>query len=66
MNKLGKFILETGQLPDTPLFGTDGIRGKAGDILNASFTLQLGYCAGRILRQAADHTRTNYSWTRFP
>ena len=41
-------------LPKTPLFGTDGIRGKAGDVLNASFALQLGYCAGEVLREAAE------------
>ena len=40
-------------LPTTPLFGTDGIRGKAGDLLNASFALQLGYCAGEVLRETA-------------
>ena len=40
-------------LPKTPLFGTDGIRGKVGDILNASFALQLGYCAGEVLREFA-------------
>ena len=38
-------------LPKTPLFGTDGIRGKVGDILNASFALQLGYCAGEVLKE---------------
>ena len=41
-------------LPKTPLFGTDGIRGKAGDLLNASFALKLGYCAGEVLREAAE------------
>lgn len=56
MNALGKSILDTSQLPSTPLFGTDGIRGKAGDILNASFTLQLGYWAGKVFNQAAAHT----------
>ena len=48
-------LLDVGQLPETPLFGTDGIRGKAGDILNAPFTLQLGYWAGKVLEQAADN-----------
>lgn len=43
--------LSTSKLPDTPLFGTDGIRSKAGDILNASFTLQLGYWAGKVLEE---------------
>lgn len=51
---LAKTLLNTGQLPQTPLFGTDGIRGKAGDILNAPFTLQLGYWAGKVLEQAAN------------
>lgn len=48
-----KAILDAKELPKTPLFGTDGIRGKAGDILNASFTLQLGYWAGKVLQVAA-------------
>ena len=41
-------------LPKTPLFGTDGIRGRAGDILNASFSLDLGYWAGKVLAEAAN------------
>ncbi len=41
-------------LPNTPLFGTDGIRGKAGDLLTASFALQLGLCAGKVLKQNSD------------
>ena len=45
--------LKTKKLPETPLFGTDGIRGRAGDILNAPFTLQLGYCAGKVLAKSA-------------
>jgi phosphoglucosamine mutase len=48
-------ILDKRQLPKTPLFGTDGIRSRAGDILNAGFTLQLGYWAGQVLQQAADN-----------
>ncbi len=35
----------------TPLFGTDGIRGKAGDLLTAPFALQLGYWAGLVLKE---------------
>jgi phosphoglucosamine mutase len=31
------------------LFGTDGIRGKAGELLSASFALQLGFWAGQVL-----------------
>ncbi len=40
-------------LPDSPLFGTDGIRGKVGDILTANLALQVGYWAGQVLRAAA-------------
>ena len=54
MSDLAK-ILNTNKLPTTPLFGTDGIRGKAGDILNAGFTLELGYWAGKVLEQAANN-----------
>jgi phosphoglucosamine mutase len=46
---------EGSKLPKTPLFGTDGIRGRVGDILNAEFTLQLGYWAGRVLEAAASN-----------
>ena len=42
-----------GKLPPTPLFGTDGIRGKAGDILTAPFALELGYWAGTVLKDSA-------------
>jgi phosphoglucosamine mutase len=38
-------------LPKTPLFGTDGIRGKAGELLNGYFALQLGICAGQVLKE---------------
>ena len=41
-------------LPNSPLFGTDGIRGRVGDILTAHLALQVGYWAGMVLRQAAD------------
>ncbi len=40
-------------LPDTPLFGTDGIRAKVGDFLNAPFALQLGFWAGQVLQASA-------------
>lgn len=55
MSNLTKAILSRDKLPKTPLFGTDGIRGRAGDILNAPFTLQLGYWAGKVLEEAADN-----------
>ncbi len=39
-------------LPNSPLFGTDGIRGRVGDVLTANLALQVGYWAGMVLRQA--------------
>ncbi|MGB3403654.1 MAG: phosphoglucosamine mutase [Microcoleaceae cyanobacterium] len=44
-----------GELPDTPLFGTDGIRGRVGDLLNAPLALQVGFWAGQILSQQSGH-----------
>ncbi|NJK47770.1 phosphoglucosamine mutase [Candidatus Gracilibacteria bacterium] len=41
------------ELPKTPLFGTDGIRGKAGDLLTAPFALKLGFWAGQVLQEAS-------------
>ncbi|MFP4296260.1 MAG: phosphoglucosamine mutase [Spirulinaceae cyanobacterium] len=40
-------------LPKSPLFGTDGIRGKAGDLLTAPLALQVGFWAAQVLQQAA-------------
>ncbi len=40
-------------LPKTPLFGTDGIRGRVGDLLNADLALQVGFWAGQVLRASA-------------
>ena len=37
-------------LPTTPLFGTDGIRGRVGDLLNAELALQIGFWTGQVLR----------------
>jgi phosphoglucosamine mutase len=37
-------------LPTTKLFGTDGIRGKVGELLNAPLALQIGFWAGQVLR----------------
>lgn len=36
-------------LPESALFGTDGIRGKAGDLLTAPLAMQIGYWAGQVL-----------------
>jgi phosphoglucosamine mutase len=43
-------------LPASQLFGTDGIRGKAGDLLTAPLALQVGYWAGQVLRQSGSQT----------
>ncbi|MBD2432440.1 MULTISPECIES: phosphoglucosamine mutase [Fischerella] len=40
-------------LPTTPLFGTDGIRGRVGELLSAPLALQIGYWAGTVLRSYA-------------
>ncbi|MBU6229583.1 MAG: phosphoglucosamine mutase [Cyanobacteria bacterium REEB459] len=37
-------------LPNTPLFGTDGIRGKAGELLTAPLAMEVGYWAGQVFR----------------
>ncbi|MEL6137760.1 MAG: phosphoglucosamine mutase [Cyanobacteria bacterium J06628_6] len=36
-------------LPTTPLFGTDGIRSQAGELLTAPLALQVGFCAAQVL-----------------
>lgn len=38
-------------LPASPLFGTDGIRGKVGELLSAPLALQVGFWIGVVLRQ---------------
>jgi len=40
-------------LPKTRLFGTDGIRGRAGELLTADLALQVGFWAGQVLREEA-------------
>lgn len=40
-------------LPATALFGTDGIRGRVGDLLTADLALQVGFWAGQVLRNSA-------------
>ncbi|MGF1515585.1 MAG: phosphoglucosamine mutase [Elainellaceae cyanobacterium] len=37
------------QLPNSRLFGTDGIRGRYGDVLTLSLAAQVGFWAGRVL-----------------
>ena len=43
------------ELPATPLFGTDGIRGRVGELLSAPLALQVGFWAGLVLRQQTDN-----------
>jgi phosphoglucosamine mutase len=40
-------------LPANPLFGTDGIRGKVGELLSAPLALQIGFWTGIVLRNHA-------------
>ena len=40
-------------LPNTPLFGTDGIRGRVGDLLTAPLALQMGYWTGQVMKTHA-------------
>lgn len=53
---LTKTRLNNNLLPTTPLFGTDGIRSQAGELLNAPFALQLGYWTGRVLQETQSQT----------
>ena len=38
-------------LPKSKLFGTDGIRGKAGNLLTAPLALAVGYWAGQVYKE---------------
>ncbi|MBF2076348.1 MAG: phosphoglucosamine mutase [Synechococcales cyanobacterium C42_A2020_086] len=43
-------------LPSSRLFGTDGIRGRVGELLSAPLALQVGYWAGQVLRSQGSET----------
>ena len=43
-------------LPATPLFGTDGIRGRVGELLTADLALQVGFWAGEVFREVASNS----------
>lgn len=43
-------------LPPSKLFGTDGIRGKADELLTAPLALQVGYWAGQVLQAQAQQS----------
>ncbi|NJN04991.1 MAG: phosphoglucosamine mutase [Leptolyngbyaceae cyanobacterium RM1_1_2] len=61
LSGLDSFVAESPQglgwqppaLPQTSLFGTDGIRGRAGDLLTAPLALQTGFWAGQVLQSQA-------------
>ncbi len=40
-------------LPSTRLFGTDGIRGRVGDLLTPALACQVGFWAGQVLKAHA-------------
>lgn len=40
-------------LADTPLFGTDGIRGRVGDLLTAPLAMQVGFWTAQVLAAQA-------------
>ena len=44
-------FLNLPSLPKSKLFGTDGIRGKAGNLLTAPFALAVGYWGGQVYKQ---------------
>lgn len=48
---LAKEFVPSLDLPKTPLFGTDGIRGRVGDLLNEPLALQVGFWTGQVLQQ---------------
>jgi phosphoglucosamine mutase len=59
---LGASHWETLNLPSLRLFGTDGIRGKAGELLTAPLALQVGYWAGKVLRsQSVTQSSNRYT-----
>ena len=43
--------VQTLNLPNTPLFGTDGIRGRVGDLLSEPLARQVGFFSGQVLQQ---------------
>jgi phosphoglucosamine mutase len=38
-------------LPNSPLFGTDGIRGRVGDVLTAPLAMQVGFWTAQVLQE---------------
>lgn len=48
--------LNLSSVANTPLFGTDGIRGQVGELLNAPLALEVGFCTGVILQKHGGQT----------
>ncbi|MBR8837754.1 MAG: phosphoglucosamine mutase [Stigonema ocellatum SAG 48.90 = DSM 106950] len=51
----GNLVLNLIPLPATSLFGTDGIRGRVGELLSAPLALEVGFWTGVVLRTQASH-----------
>jgi len=48
--EISPFAISPLNLPPSKLFGTDGIRGHVGDLLNAPLALQVGFWAGQVFK----------------
>lgn len=51
LDKLNENSFKFINIPSTRLFGTDGIRGKVGDLLNEQLAWQVGFKTGQVLQQ---------------
>ncbi len=46
-------LWSTPHLPNSPLFGTDGIRGRVGDVLTAPLAMQVGFWTAQMLQEVS-------------
>jgi len=53
------------ELPPSPLFGTDGIRGQVGELLTAPLALQIGFWAGQVFKKSGWCHQTGDYRSRF-
>jgi phosphoglucosamine mutase len=58
MSQFGSNTWGALNLPASRLFGTDGIRGKVGELLTPTLALQVGYWAGQVLQAQSLASRT--------
>lgn len=49
--EISPFAISPLNLPPSKLFGTDGIRGHVGELLNAPLALQVGFWAGQMFKE---------------